>query len=196
MFAPLQKFSASCRACLSACMRAHGHAAWWVPIAPHVLPQGSCTDAIPTRKIRAPSSTASSPSVFLVSFSSTQCRSAPPLSGHRPQRRRPAGPRPAKGGFLLLLSMIPFLSLRFQFNHAVFHMFSPTPAKQNQVWSPPLLSSPNFRAPKRNVGEPLVPSHQFPSRFRRRARRILTSITGHDAWVPICDWDSHIGTQL
>jgi hypothetical protein len=98
------------------------------PIAPHVLPQGSCTDAVPTRKNRAPSSTASSPSVFLVIFSSTQCRSTPPLSGRRPQRRRPAGPRPAKGGFLLL-SMIPFLSLRFQFNQAVFHRFSPTPVK-------------------------------------------------------------------
>jgi hypothetical protein len=24
----------------------------------------------------------------------------------------------------------------------------------------------------------------------------LTSITGHGAWVPICDWDSRLGTQL
>jgi hypothetical protein len=93
------------------------------PVAPHVLPQGSCTDVVPTRENRAPSSTASSPSVFLVIFSSTQCRSAPPLNGRRPQRRQPAGLRPAKGGFLLPLSMILLLSLRFQFNQAVFTGF-------------------------------------------------------------------------
>jgi hypothetical protein len=181
-------------ACPPAC--AHGHAAWW-RCAPR-LRGGSRMDtvgSVPARGKQSPLLYCSLSLYFLILFSSTH---VPPLQflavDHK--RCRPDDQWQATGEFLLLLSMIPFLSLRFQFNQAVFHRFSPTPVKQNQVWPPPLLSSLNFRVPKRNVGEPLVTSHQFPGRFRRRARRILTSITGHGARVPICDWDSRLGTQL
>jgi hypothetical protein len=89
-------------------------------VAPHVCLAGPAR----TRQFRpyargkqSPSSTALSLSLkFLILFSSShvlplRCLAA----GHK--RCRPGCPRPAnKGGFLLLLTMIPFLSLRFQFN--------------------------------------------------------------------------------
>jgi hypothetical protein len=69
---------------------------------------------------------------FLVLFSSTH---VPPLQRldvvHK--RCRPDGPWPAKGGFLLLLTMIPFLSLRFQFNQLFFTGFPPTSVTKSSL---------------------------------------------------------------
>jgi hypothetical protein len=116
------KFSATCCAYV---VRLHACTDTWPSnVAPHICLAGSAQ----TRQFRPfkgktePLLYRSLSLYFLVPFSSMHVSPLWCLAvGHK--RCQPDGPWPAKGEFLFLLNMIPFLSLRFQFNQLFFASF-------------------------------------------------------------------------